>query len=367
MTAHYNSFTIGYINILRDCLRIETDSKGNHIFLPELIAEEDVIKLKTRLSELWEESQHSLEVVSNRVDTQLQSCLFGAVDDLELALKTGFLIGDRVILLDFLYERILVKKTPAKINLALLGSLASQLVNCLDLASSGRLVIIPHPLSWNEETKKFIEKSGDSLELTPDLMSILSVLSIAEKCKFQPFTIAESKEEYNKVVKEKLEATTLVRRDEGENAYKAILSGLMSERLLTETKFNMLMNLPLADYAKIVADKRSFYLKLRNKFTEGNAFHADLIFDEFSKKLVNEIIENDQSENHKLNKFLGDSAGVIGPGLSLAALALTAGSTTLKIIGGLLSVGSKVSGLFKGKESEDKIIVAVFRKLYNNS
>lgn len=51
-----------------------------------------------------------------------------------LSCKSWFSLGDRIVLVDYLYERILSKLSPERINITHIGSIASSLVNLLPLA-----------------------------------------------------------------------------------------------------------------------------------------------------------------------------------------------------------------------------------------
>lgn len=365
MDMAYNQFTIAYIEAVRDCLHIEIDSLGNIIYLPDVVSDSDLIDLKQRLSLIWKDAETSIEVVKGKVDANLQSCQFGIVNDFDLALKVGFLISDRVVLLDYLFQRILVKKSPSKINRTHLGVIANGLVSCLNLAKNGRIVIIPHPLYWNPDTLSLLDEAAEVSSLNPDMMSMLSTLSIAKYCKVQPYTIAESTEQQTAIVDGQLDLTTIAGRDTGDSSLKSILAALMSERLLSETKFNAVTNISLDNYSEIIRSNKSFYLKYMNRLNEGGSIHSDMIFKELSGNLIREIITDDQSENHKFNKVFNDSTGILGAGLSIAGLVASTFSTTFKAVGAVLGLASKVSGLVKPKESEEKIIVSVFRKLYH--
>lgn len=151
---HYNQFTIDYISAVKRHLRIEFNTHGNAVFLPDEIVPLDLIALKNELQEIWADSKSAIELVKSKQDAIVQSGLFGLINELDTALKIGFLLGDRIVLIDYLYERILLKKEPEKINISHLGVLASSLVNTLPLAEKGRIVIIPNPFEWNQNQSK---------------------------------------------------------------------------------------------------------------------------------------------------------------------------------------------------------------------
>ena len=364
MGKHYNHFTISYIEIICKYLKIEKDSSNNFIYLPEFTTDEDLTGLKDALGSIWIAVNDSVTILQEKKDSRLQSCLFGVVNDFDLAMKTGYLISDRVVLVDYVYGRLLSNTSPGKIDKEKLGVVATNLASCLELAKAGRIVIIPMPLNWFPETKELITIASSEFILNPALMSLLSILSIAKKLNLLPFTIAESDNEYMEITKNQIDATKLSGSDIGTSSYKSILGALLSEKILRDSKFSILLNLPLEKYSNIIASNKGFYLKFISRLTEGSSLYEDVIIDEISENLQREIIENDKSIFDNLNIKIGGVIGVAGAAVSVVA-AFADISAIAKISGAALSLFSRFSGLFKQKSpSEDKIIIAVFRTLY---
>ena len=362
----YNYFTISYITAVQECLDLYPDSTGTISVNPDGITDRQLTDLKLRLENLWADASSAVELLARKEEAYIQSCLFGLVNDFELALKTGFLLGDRVVITDYLYERILCKKKPQSIDRTSLSVIVWGLVSCLELAKAGRVVIIPHPLSWNETTRELFSEVAEDGLLSPSIMSLLSVLSIAKRCKLQPYTIAESDQEYQEIVGHQLDLTDYIGNDKGITSYKAILGALMTEKLINENRINLILNVPLTRYAAIVAEKKAFYLAFLNRLTQANSDHSQEIVDDLSKNLQKDIIDSDIVLTKFINDQFGTSAGLVSTGISVA-VAISTLSPTFKAVGAGLGLLAKVSGLFKNSASEDKNIIAVFKKLYQES
>ena len=180
---NYNHFTIDYIKSIKRNLKIEIDDSGNAIFFPDSITNNDLINLKDDLKSIWDSSASAINILKDKHESIIQSGLFGLVNDLDKAIKIGFLTGDRVVLIDCLFERILLRREPNKIDRTKLGVVTNVLVQALPLAESGRIVIIPSPFNWNHNSKKIIEEVSNITPMTPDLMSLLNMLSITKLCK----------------------------------------------------------------------------------------------------------------------------------------------------------------------------------------
>lgn len=360
---NYNEFTISYIEAIAKHLKIETDSTGQAIFVSSRIKSNDLAELKTELDELWPKAAQSVQIVQQKQESQLQSCLFGLVNDLDLALKTGYLISDRVVLIDYLYERILRKKKPEEISLQQVGVIASGLCNALELAKEGRLVIIPHPFGWHPETKAFIAEISEKVMLDPASMSLLSTLAIARLCQFQPYTIAESDQIYNQITGEQFDVLTAAKSATASIAFQSILGALLSEKLLTETDFSIVTDVPLSQYAKVISENRTFYPRFMERITNGGLPYSDINVETLSKNLRAAIIDNDIKLLKKFNTTSGSVASIAGAAITLASVAHPV-AAAVKALGALLGLGGRLSNLAKFESSEDKIIIAVFRNLY---
>ncbi len=113
---HYNQFTIDYIEKIKSNLKININTDGEAAFFPDFITDHDVDSLRFDLTEIWNESHKAVDIIHRRHDAVIQSGLFGLVNGLEKAIKIGFLLGDRVVIVDYLFERILQRKATESID-----------------------------------------------------------------------------------------------------------------------------------------------------------------------------------------------------------------------------------------------------------
>ena len=360
---HYNHFTISYIQTVQECLNIYPDSYGTITVMPEEITDQQLVNLTQKLDEIWPNSASAVEVLRTKKEAQRQTCLFGLVNDFDLALKTGFLIADRIVLLDYLYERLLKRKKPGSINRTHLSVVVWGVISCLELAKEGKIVIVPHPLSWHSETKYLFSNIGEIVELSPEVMSLLSVLSISKPCNLQPYTIAESTEEFDDIIDSRINLTDAIGKYGGNKAYRSILGSLMSEKLIKNTKFNVILDLPLTSYSMIISSKADFYDKYLNRLTLETDINIDEAVVKLSKNLEKDILETDTKVTKSLNEAFGNTTGLIGNGVAIL-VAMSELDPRIKIAGAVIGLVSKLSSLYKPAEMEDKTIIAVFKKLH---
>lgn len=362
---HYNQFTIDYIKAVKSNLKIEVDTIGNALYFPDSISSTDIINLKNDLQQIWSNSDSAIALLEIKHDAKIQSGLFGLINELDTALKVGFLLGDRVVLTDYLFERLLLRKEPSKINYLHLGVIARSLVNILPLAEEGRIVIIPNPFNWNHESKKIINEVANKTEISIDLMSLLTMLSITKRCQLHPYTIAESQTVYSSIINSQIDHVDAIGKDGGAYAYTGILGALLSEKLLNETELKVALNIPLSKYFEIVSANKEFYARYLSQITSGGSLNAQNNIDNLRSSLLKEIEEKNKI---KLSSIAKAATVVTGLGSGTIALAsvVTVVAAPLQIFGAALALSATLTGLVNGKDKEEQPIISVFHKLYNS-
>lgn len=362
---HYNQFTIDYIEAVKRNLKIHVDDLGLASFFPEDVSNENIASLKLDIQSIWGGAEKSIEIVKTRHDAKIQSGLFGSVNDLDEALKVGFLLGDRVVLLDYLFERILLKKEPGKIDKTLLGMISTFLVSLFPLAKIGRVVIIPNPLNWNLSTKKVMMEVSTKTTLTPNLMSMLNMLSITKSCQLHPYTIAESEQVYKSIINRQINNTSAIGFDACTYAYEGILAGLLSEKLINKAEFKSILDTPINHYYEIVSKYDDFHLNFLERITSGGSLSSENNI----SKLVNDVsIKNNNNNIYdytKIAKPLSTTMAIGGNAIAVAS-SISLVSAPLGITGALMGLSATLAGLFSSNTGDDDTIISLFNRFYRN-
>ncbi|MCD4741590.1 MAG: hypothetical protein K8R67_03765 [Desulfobacteraceae bacterium] len=333
--------------------------------MPDNITEKNIRALRDELTSIWRHSQSAIEIIQNKHESKLQSGLFGLIDDFGKALKIGFLIGDRVVLLDYLFDRLLTKKVSGQINKLQLGLIGNNIVELLPLAKKGRIVIIPNPFVWNQRTKKIIKEVSETSIMTPNLISMLNMLSICKSCHLHPYTIAESEDLYEKIINEQIDHADTIGKDGGQFAYEGILAALLSERLFDKTEFSYIKDIPISEYIEIISQHKNFYSEYLNSLSSGGSLSATNNIEKIRESFVNNVeILNSQIKNRIAKGVL--TVGAIGSGAIALLAAFTITSAPLAIAGGMLGLSASLSGLINDKPLKEDIIISLFHDLKNN-
>ncbi len=244
-----------------------------------------------------------------------------------------------------------------------LGAIAVGLVNLLPLAIKGRIVIIPNPFNWFPESKKIIEEAVESnILMSPELMSLLNMLSITQYCKIQPYTIAESEETFELILNNQINNVDIVEKHSAKYAYDSILGALLTEKLLSDEKINVVLNVPLSRYYEIINENKEFYGSYMSSITNRGALNADSNLTILREKILESINKRDNKIPSTFRKPL-TIGGSIGGGVIGIAKAASLISVPIAIVGAALSFTSTLVGLLTNKENNEDTILSVFGKL----
>ncbi|MCB5313306.1 hypothetical protein [Yersinia intermedia] len=361
---NYNHFTIDYITTIITTLDIEISNNGKAIVFPERISEFKLTALKENIGSLWKDSQTAIDICKNKHDAKIQSGLFGLVDDFNKAMQIGFLISDRVVLIDYLFDRLLRNSDFKKINIPHVCAVASELASLLPLAERGRVVIIPSPFSWNDESKQLIHAcvEDNNKIFTPYMMAMVNMFSIIRLCKLHPYTIAESDANYDEITSVNISTGSIISKLILEHAHKRLLGSLFTEKSLMREGFVTSDNITISKFQEIIQGNKKFQSEYLSRILSGGEIDLSVISNELEVSILDEI---NNSNKNSLKKLI--PAGVLlssGSGYSLSYFYST--SPTLTAFGALIGFSSTALGLLLGKSESDDPIVQVFAELKKN-
>lgn len=361
---NYNHFTINYITTIITTLDIEISNDGKAIIFPENISELKLATLKENIRSLWEDSQTAIEICKNKYDAKIQSGLFGLVNDFNKAMQIGFLISDRIILIDYLYDRLLRGSDFSRVNIPHICAVASELASLLPLAERGRVVIIPSPFSWNDESKQLIRACLDNSigKFTPYMMAMVNMFSIVKLCQLHPYTIAESDANYDEIMSVNISTGNIISKSSLEYAQKRLLGSLFTEKSLMREGYVTSDRITISKFQQIIQGNNKFHGEYLNKILSGGEIDLSIISEELENSILEEIKNSDKNSLKKLipTGVLLSSGG--GYGLSYFYSA----SPTLAALGALVGFSSTALSLLLGKSENNDPIVQVFAELKKN-
>jgi hypothetical protein len=344
-------FTIEYLTIIQSSLRIAFTEDGP-AFFPDLIGDDELDDLNVRLHNLWKDSQRAIESFRDEKDGSLESCSYGFSDDFDLSLKTGYMLGQRVVYWDLLYRKL--KRNRSAIDKEYLGFIATNLISALYLAKQGFFIVLPHPLEWSDSARRAYARFAEILSPYNKALPMIPSVVASFDLNLQPYTILDNEDDYYRISKETITLFSDYRELKDETYRDGIITGLTASRILKEDDLVRIPEVPINDFHKIVSSQSGFYKELKHELTSG----GELMFEHNQRELLNKI--RDVYRKHNLvggntGAHIGVGAGVLGiisvfnPKLALVSAAMT-------LIGALLSYS-------KASSKNENVVSAVFCKL----
>ncbi len=353
-------FTVDYIDAVQRRLKIEIDDHGVPIFVPERIDKSNIHKLRDDLTNIWHYEEDSRTSVKNREGAHIQSVAYGLSDDFDTLLKSGYLIGDRVVLLDLLYGRLLRKKNIEEIDFEQLGVVANNLVSTKSLALDGHLVIIRHPFEWHNESRQAFAEIASSVGPNPTLLGLASALAMAVELNLHPYSIIEHKSEYDRLLASQGKYIKSVEEMDAQYQYETLLTATLSARLLNDIRFDEALRKPLHVFHQIVADRKEFYKAFRDQLSSGGRLQSEQNLELLANILEKTILSRNETVAASLKSFETFGASIGG----ILAILGSEGNP-LGIASAAIGFSITLKNLLMSKKPEQNIITAVFRKLLN--
>ncbi|MBN2425593.1 MAG: hypothetical protein JXR46_14680 [Calditrichaceae bacterium] len=191
MKDRVTEISLKYINSIRERLYIEINEMGQPVFFPGRINKFSLERLKNEIDEIYSSSlldDALTDTASFTRDKKLiQTVGYGLVSDFQKLIKLGFLIGDRVVIWDFLFSRALSEIKDDYKYFDFIGTLACDLLLLESIINEGSIVILPPPIIWYPQTRKIFENT-DTGKLSNADFALMSVLSIVDDFTLHPYT-----------------------------------------------------------------------------------------------------------------------------------------------------------------------------------
>ncbi len=183
--------SINYLNILENRLGIQWNNDVP-IFIPDYkkINSFTIQRVVNEINDIYLGSNFDkcINDINSYSKMNMLSVGFGYVNDLYDMVKLGLVLGDRLVLWDFLWSRVIRSN---KCELEEIGLLANELLILKDMVIDGRIVILPPPYIWSDRVKYNLNSIPKEY-LDSNTLGLVGVLSlIQDGVGIFPFTITE--------------------------------------------------------------------------------------------------------------------------------------------------------------------------------
>ena len=144
------ALTLAYLGAIESRLGVQWEAPNTPICRPEQFDANARKALKADLEDILKgtPSDKAISATKEFGQSHIQTVGFGLAPDFDQFVKLGFLYGERVVLWDFLADRLLVEKR--KMSNSQIAQTACELLLLKPAVERGAVVLLPHPLKWSE-------------------------------------------------------------------------------------------------------------------------------------------------------------------------------------------------------------------------
>lgn len=183
--------SLEYLKIIEERLGISWNDLGNPVYVFGHVNTFTYRRLTNDIGELFCGNTLDNAIVDCRAfgRERVQTVGFGFVEDFDKFVKMGFLCGERLILWDFFWGRILQSADQTPIAEELLAQVACELLLIKPIVQAGALVILPHPTHWSEKAYNYVAELASTEHMNAANFGLVSTLSILEEIQLHPYTL----------------------------------------------------------------------------------------------------------------------------------------------------------------------------------
>lgn len=319
------ALTLAYLQAIENRLSITWTPQNQPICVPDRIDNTALRSLKDELDALLLRDPGRQAIDATRVYgmDHIQTVGFGLAPDFDQFIKLGFLYGDRVVLWDFLSNRLLLEKSGIS-NLTI-AKTACELLLLKPAVERGAVVILPHPVEWSGLAKMVAEDLKQQGKRSAAEFGLSMALSAVEEgLLLHPFTLLRSDSQPK--------ASPAICGHEGDLYSK---ENYVFQKALTAMLSNLrlayLQNVSASEFQRIVAGHEKLRRRLRAVFNPPPGMSQQQVAIELqhSQSDLAEFLEKQNSEILKYGADASEASALFINSLLTKLHAATLGKTAI--------------------------------------
>jgi hypothetical protein len=345
--------TLAYIDAIKHGLQV-TVTDGKATCLLSNVTPAALRQVKSDLDDILRSTEAARESVARSEGAILQTASFGYSADLDLTLRAGFLLGDRVVLWDYLW-RTLGRGIDAFTDdkRSRIAAIATGIVEVEELARLGHVVLLPHPLDWSKDASAAVQQAANREGTSLSVAALTATISAAAVLGVHSFSTVDERL-YGALVE-----SGPVKSSQGDQ--DTLITGLLSQRLLTDKRFRYLKNVPLGRYRDEIASNADFYRQIRDRLAASSesdaAYRLRVLSDE-----LDTLINSQNATFTEVAKSWALTGGILG---AVVGVLNAPGSThpLMSLTGAAISLTTALARTVGVKPQTGMVLASVFRAL----
>jgi hypothetical protein len=351
--------TLEYIDAIKRRLRITVEN-GEPITLIDRIDRRVLGQLRADLGDILEQDEEARNAVARGDGALLQTVAFGEATDLDLLVRTGYTLGNRVVLWDYLH-RVLAHRTGVdrERDAATIAAIANSIVALEGLAKEGHVIVLGHPLDWSKDASRAIQQVAKDHSVTPDLMALVSTLAASSTLGLHPYTIGNSA--FYRSVSQTPAANAIASASD----HRSLVRGLLAARVLTDKRFAYLQDVPLDSFREVIAEQEDFYRQFSDRLSAATPQDGEYRLRTLSAEL-DKLINSRNAAVQKAAEEWALHGSTLAATIGLVVASLSP-DPVLRVAGALTSLTVALAKTVQPSSGKGGTLVTVFRRLKRTS
>ncbi|VVP50168.1 hypothetical protein PS874_05185 [Pseudomonas fluorescens] len=354
------AFTLAYLKLLELHLKVTWSDAGIPHCVTDWITDESITHLRADLAKLM---TGDLERAARQATAayglgHIQTVGFGLAPDFDQFVKLGLIYGERVVLWDMLYSRVLAGGSYLR-RKGLIAQIACELLMLKAVVEQGGVVLLAHPIVWSPVAAQIdVELRANGSAPAASLGLSMAFAAIQEDLQLHPYTLLSdsSRSELAQTVKA---ADHELFSRENFRFQQCLTSLLRDERVA------FVEDVPTEDFYLVLSEHEMLRQKLRRHFSPALAGLSPQQMILENKILLDELFDLFGKRDTALHNYVADAVDATSVLITASVSATVIGQpllTALAAIGVPAMALSTAVRKWAGKP-EKNVIIQAFQAL----
>lgn len=317
-------FTLAYLDLLEQHLNVTWSDQGIPQCVTEWITDESVTNLRTDLETLMttELERAARQATSAYGHEHVQSVGFGLAPEFDQFVKLGLIYGERVVLWDVLYSRILAGPNYLQ-RKSLIGQIACELLMLWATADRGGVVILAHPIIWSPTAAQIdTELRATNPVPAASLGLAMAFAAIEDGLPIHPYTLLSERNRSELGPKVHAADDALFSRENF--VFQQCLTSL-----LRDERVAFIQDVPTEDFHQIVTEHNELRRKLRHHILSGLDGLSPVQQNQESKALVEDLAALFSKRDDAILRYVADAVDATAVVITASVAATVIGQPLL--------------------------------------
>lgn len=366
MTDHDSAteFTLGYLELLERHLQITWSDQGIPQCVIDWVTDESVTNLRRDLGllmtgDLERAARHAATVYGQ---DHIQTVGFGLAPEFDQFVKLGLIYGQRVVLWDVIYSRILAGGQFLQ-RKGLIGQIACELLMLKATVKQGGVTLLAHPIIWSHVAAQIdadLRQTGPVPAASLGLAMAFS--AIEEGIPLHPYTLLS--ETTHSILAPDVQAADHALFSRENFVFQQCLTSLFRDERIA-----FVQDVPTEHFHQIVSEHESLQRQLRHHFLSGLAGLSPQQQSQESMALIEDLAALFSKRDSAISSYVADAVDATAITITASVAATVIGQPLLTALAALGAPAVALSTAVRkwAAKPEKHVIIQAFEALADSA